>query len=749
MHKTHTRHFNKNKLALTVAFCIPFMAAAQVEELAVTEAKAVNEEESYKIEHSANVKLTQPIANTPRTVNVLSSQILEDQGVTSLNDALRNVAGVSTFGGGEGGGGVISASDKVSIRGFDAASNIYVDGIRDIAGYSRDLFNYEQVEVIKGSSSSLDGRSTGGGSLNLSTKRAQLRDFASVTGQADTFGTLRATADVNQQLNESTAARINVLLTDGGDTFDNGEENYQTLGLGFSGLHKISEQTDVTLDVFLMEQDNTPVLGLPFLTEAAANATGQAEGPIDSSYWDQYFGVKGRDFEEVSTQMVTLTVNHQVNDTLSLRSQTRIASNDKQSVLARPWWGAEVYDDNDVLIRDESGLLNATRLQALDEETDLFVTQLDALFSFGDANLSHDLVVGVEYAKEEKTSFGLDDNYSYLDGSGNTLASPTLDPFNLNNDLSVTGGLSRNGQDTTGDATTIGIYAFDTVKIGRHWQVDVNARYDDYEISGDSYGRRTGLATGLSAEDGYFSYGAAVSYLVSDAGNIYLSYSDAQQPPGTSLALSTTAEENAVKPENTTSIELGTKWELMDQQLLLTAAIFSTTKDVTDSYDIDTGDGTTVTVYGTSGEQKASGFELGAVGKLTESLTISASYVNLDTEISQSSDPDDIGDGLQAAPEDTASVWLTYTGMDDKLNLGGGLNYNSGETFWRQNRAYFTLDSYTTAFLMASYQFTDALKVQVNVDNLTDEEYVTDYSAKGHFLAGAPRNFSVFAKYDF
>ncbi|WP_017444844.1 TonB-dependent receptor [Gayadomonas joobiniege] len=749
MHKTHKNIFNKNQLAVTVAFCIPFMASAEVAELAVTEAKAVNEEESYKIERSANIKLTQPVANTPRTVNVLSSQILEDQGVTSLNDALRNVAGVSTFGGGEGGGGVVSASDKVSIRGFDAASNIYIDGMRDIAGYSRDLFNYEQVEVIKGSSSSLDGRSTGGGSLNLSTKRARLDDFASVSGQADSFGTLRATADVNHQLTESTAARINLLATDGGDTFDNGEENYQTLGLGFSALHQVNQQTDITLDVFLMEQDNTPVMGLPFLTEAAANATGESEGPINSSYWDQYFSVKGRDFEEVSTQMVTFTINHQINDTVSLRSQTRYGSNDKQSVLGRPWWGSEVYDDNDVLIRDESGLLNATRLQALDQKTDLFVTQLDALFSFENNNISHDLVVGVEYANEEKTSFGVDANYSYFDSNGNELDNPTLDPFNLNNQISVRGGLSRNGADTIGDATTFGIYAFDTIKIGQQWQIDVNARYDDYEITGDSYGRRTGLVTGLKADDGYFSYGAAVSYLINDNGNIYLSYSDAQQPPGTSLALSTTAEENAIEPENATTIELGTKWELMDQRLLLTAAIFSTTKDVTDSYDIEVSEGTTQTIYGTSGEQKASGFELGAIGQLTDSLSISANYVNLDTEISQSSDPDDIGDGLQAAPEDTASLWLSYTGLQDKLNVGGGLNYNSGETYWRQNYAYFTVDSYTTAFLMASYQVNEQLKVQVNIDNLTDEEYVTDYSAKGHFRPGDPQNFSIFAKYDF
>ncbi|MCU4677006.1 TonB-dependent siderophore receptor [Catenovulum sp. 2E275] len=735
------KHFTKTTLASTVALCIPFMVAAEeIQQLETTKANTISED-GYKVDQSSNVKFTQSIANTPKTINVISSQVLEDQGVTSLNDALRNVAGVSTFGGGEGGGGVVSASDKVSIRGFDARSNIYVDGIRDIAGYSRDLFNYEQVEVVKGSSSSLDGRSTGGGSLNLSTKRARLDSFNSVTARADSFGTGRVTADINQKVSDTTAARINLLYTDGGDTFDNGEENYQTLGLAVSGLYQASEKTDVTLDLFMMEQDNTPVLGLPFLTESAATATGQAEGPINSDMWDGYYSVKGRDFEEVSTQMYTLTVNHRLNDTVSLRSQTRLASNEKQSVLGRPWWNSG----------DEAHLLNATRLQALDEETDLFVTQLDSIWSFVGEGISHDLVVGVEYAKEEKTSYGVDANYVYSDANGNVLDNPTIEPFNLNNNIQVSGGLERNGNNNTGEASTVAIYAFDTIKLGEQFQIDLNARYDNFEIEGAGCsGRGTVVcSSGLNAEENFLSYGAAFSYLLSANANVYVSYSDAQQPPGTELALSTNADQNNLDPENAKTIELGTKWELFEQQLLLSAAIFSTKKEVVDSERLTDSEGNSVTNYYLTGEQESKGFELGAVGKLSESLSISASYVSLETEITQDLTADSVGNGLQGAPDDTASLWLSYTGMNDKLSLGGGLNYNSGETFWRQNRAYFTVDSYTTAFFMASYQFTDALKVQLNVDNLTDEEYVTDYSAKGHFRPGNPRSFSVYAKYDF
>ena len=737
MKKMNTK---KSALALTVTAAIPFgTALAQQENTAVQELETTKvqatEEAGYKVDETSSVKLTQPIANTPRSINVISERLLEDQGITNLNDALRNVAGVSTFGGGEGGGGVVSASDKVTIRGFDARSNIYVDGIRDIAGYSRDTFNYEAVEVIKGGSGSLDGRSTGGGSVNLATKRARLEDFGAVSGRYDSFENARVTLDYNKKLSENVAGRLNLLYSDGGDFFDNGVEEYQTTGAAGSLLYKVNEATDINLDVFVMEQDNVPVLGLPFLTSAAAEATGQPEGPIDSGLWDEYYSVPGRDFEEVSTQMYTLVINHKVNDVVTLRSQTRFGSNEKESVIGRPWWNSG----------EEANLLNAERLQALDEETDLFVSQLDAILSLESGALKHRVVLGAEVAEEERTSFGVTANYTYVDGQGNVLEAPTINPFDLQNNVFVTGGTTRSGNDTSGDASTVALYLLDTIKVGEHLQVDINARYDDFDISGSACGRRSGCFDGLDAQGSYFSYGAAVSYMPTENVNIYLSHSNSKQPPGVALALSTNAAQNAVRPENAVTTELGVKWQFFNDQLLVSGAVFETTKDVVDSQNIEDG----VTVYSLAGEQESKGYEVSVTGMLTDSLSISANYASLDTEVTQDTTADSIGNGLQASPDDTANIWVNYAAMDNKLNVGGGIYYNSGETYWRRNTAYFTVDSYTTLFLMASYQVTEDLKLQLNVDNLTDEEYVVDYSAKGHFRPGNPRSVAVFANYTF
>lgn len=741
-----TSGWKKQALALAITAAIPSagLMAEEVRQLPTSKASA-EAEEGYKVDKSSSVKLTQPIAKTPKTIDVVSGETLQDQGVTSLTDALRNVSGVSTFGGGEGGGGVVSANDKVTIRGFDARSSIYVDGIRDVAGYNRDLFNYEQVEVTKGASGSLDGRNTGGGSVNLVTKRAKLDDFGSVGASYDTADTKRVTLDGNKQLSDDTAARINLLYSNGGDALDNGVENYKTVAGAASVLFQASEQTSMTLDAMVMKQDNVPVLGLPFIKETNAASTGMAEGPIDSSRWDEYFGVKGRDYEKVNTKMLTFTVNHDVNDFISVRSQTRFGKNDKESVLSRPWWGSLTGDNDEY---DDTGLMRLDISQNLDQSNKLFVSQLDTTIALGSDDFTQDIVIGAEYAREDRTNYGVTGDFTYTGGIASSNPERTdvlFDPTVTNgaDSIRATGGLVRNGNDTIGKSTTLSLYAFDTLKFGEQFQVDLNLRFDKFKIEGDSCGRG-GCTENVDASANTFSYGAAFSWLPTDNGNIYLGYANAQQPPGTDLALSNNVGRNALDPEESKTLELGTKWELLDERLMLSAAIFKTTKTVTDSE----GRGTSAQYYLT-GEQESSGFELSAVGQLSDSVSLTTSYTSLDTEVTEDRTAEAEGLGLQGSPDDTASLWLSYTGMDDRLTLGAGGNYNSGETFWRRNTAYYTVDAYTVWSAMAAYQATDALKLQVNIDNLTDEEYVTDYSAKGHFKPGNPRSIKGSLTYNF
>ncbi len=711
--------FKRNILTLAVSAAIPaFAMAEEVRQLPMSEATAETEQ-SYKVDQVSSPKFTQSLVNTPKTITVVPGAQLEDQGITNLNDALRNVSGVSTFGGGEGGGGMISVSDKVTIRGFDARDSIYVDGIRDVAGYSRDTFNIEQLEVVKGASGSLEGRTTGGGSINLGTKHARMDNFGSVGLSYSEIETARVTADYNTMLNDSVAGRVNLLYSDGGDPLDNGVEDYETTGLAGSLLFDVSEKTNITTDVFYMKQDNTPVLGIPVLEDADGNAK-----LLPSSLEDTFWGVRGRDFEEVDTTMLTLRIDHQLTDDISLRSQTRWGKNEKQSVLGRP-----------SLQRDTDDMIQVSSIQSLDQENELFVTQFDATFHIETGSIVQDLVVGAEYAIEEKDSYGLSNNLVY--------SAPSF-PLSNPGSVSVTGSVDRNGNDSSAEGTTKAIYFFDTVKFSEQWMWDINARYDDYELEGSACsGRGTVTCTsGLSANSEYTSWGTAITFKPAENGSVYVGFSDSSQPVGTNVQLSTNEGNNSLDPQEAETWELGTKWELADGRLLLSAAYYETTKTVLDSE----GRGQPQFL---GGEQESNGYELGVVGNITDNLSISANFTKLETEVTQDTNPDTEGNGLTAAPDETANIWLTYSAMEGDLLLGGGANYSSGDSFWRQNRAYFETGSYTIASLMAAYQVNDSVKVQLNVDNLFDEDYVTDFSARGHYLPGTPRTAKVSLRYSF
>ena len=160
----------------------------------------------------ASPKFTAPLIDTPMSVTILPQSVMQETAAISLQDALRNVPGI-TFAAGEGG---TPTGDLPSIRGFSSAGSIYVDSMRDIGVQTRDIFDLEQVEVVKGPDSSIAGRSAGGGAINLVSKTAQFNDFLEAAGTYGSVGQYRTTLDGNVKLTDSIAARLNFMDMGGG-----------------------------------------------------------------------------------------------------------------------------------------------------------------------------------------------------------------------------------------------------------------------------------------------------------------------------------------------------------------------------------------------------------------------------------------------------------------------------------------------------------------------------------------------------
>jgi len=728
-------------LAMGVALVTCALNAQAAGELAVTKVQE-QKTSQYKVEKVATHKITTTLVDTPKTISVITADLLEDQGITSLNDALRNVSGVSTFGAGEGGGGDITTNDKLTIRGFSATKNIYIDGVRDVAGYSRDMFNYEQVEVSKGASSSFSGKGSSGGSVNLVTKHAKIdQEFNNVSTSINDASSMRLSADVNQTINDTTSIRINALIADGGDVFDNGVESYETKSLAGSVVIAVSDKTQITADAMYMKQDNVPMLGLPYVTHDVAGGLSLAEGALDSSLWNNYYGVEGRDKEEVEVMQATLLVEHQLSDHSKLRSTTRLATNDKYSVLSRPKFAyTKDVDGNKVY----NGDIDVTYLQLLDQDNELAVTQLDFITELRSGDVTHDLVIGGEYYKETVTTHALENN--------TTLSSNVL---SYGNPVAVTytGAIERAGDPAKKTGTGIALYALDTITFG-HWLATAGLRYEDYTAKGGdvTYWKKVdGKWTKPSVEHveasgGFLSYSASIAYKPNEHTSYYLGYANSQDPNGGNLSFKSSTEEQLVnasdvESEEAKSIELGAKWDLMDQRLQVNAALFITQKSVLDRDDVSR-------LYYLAGEQEVKGLELSIAGEISDDLSIMASYTHQKSKVIKDFNVDMVGDGLTAAPEDTASVWLNYV-ASNALTIAGGAQYTSGDIYWRKNKAYFDTGSTVLINAMAAYQVNDALALQLNVDNLTDKDYITDYSAKGHFRPGAPRSIKLGLTYQF
>lgn len=730
--------FSRSRLARAVAIgmaaaSFSAVAADAPRELKLTEVKEA-QQQSYKAEKASSPKYTTPLLETPRTINVITGDVLKDQGVTSLNDALRNVSGVSTFGAGEGGGGNITTNDKITIRGFSANNDIYVDGIRDIAGYSRDMFNYEQLEVTKGAGSTISGKGSAGGTINLVSKRAQEAEFTVLDASYDEAERLRLTLDANTQFADVGAGRINLLFTEGGDTLGNNIENYRSLGVAPSVSFNLAERTRLGLDLFYMEQDNRPMLGLPWVNEDAAQQIGRPAGPIDSQYWSNYYGVASRDFEKLDMLMATLVFDHEFSDSVRLIGQTRFGNNSKQSTLARPLFKST--RDPVTRLRSYEDLVDLTYVQNIDQENRLAVTQWDLQSNFSTGSIGHQLVTGVELYRETQEKYQLQDN--------RVLTTPYVSLDTPAPNQSFSGELVRVGKPAEVTGTGAAIYALDTLSLGEHWQVDAGIRWEDYSAKGSTYLRGGKFVEDVRSDGDFFSWSLGLSYQPNSYSNYYVAVANAQDPAGGNMAFSGRTEDqlsqyNALDPQESTNYELGAKWDLLQSQLQLTAAAFLTQKTVT-----DTDDNADVFL---AGEQQAKGLELGLTGAISDDLNLIAGYTWQETEVTKDFNPDTQGNGLTAAPEHSASVWLTY-GLD-ALTLGGGVQYSSGNVFWRQNRAFYESGDLYLVSLMASYDISEQLRVQLNADNLTDEEYVSDYSARGHFRPGAGRNIKLGVRYSF
>lgn len=668
--------------------------------------------DSYKPEKLESPRYTEPLRDVPQTITVVPRAVMEQQNATSLRDVLRNVPGIS-FQAGEGG---VPAGDNLSIRGFSARTDMFVDNVRDFGGYSRDPFNLEQVEVAKGPSSTSAGRGSTGGSINLVSKAPQLDRFYDASFGVGSEDYQRFTLDVNQLVTKSpvpgTAVRLNGMWNDAG-VAGRDVVNNERWGLAPSVAFGLGTPSRATLSYFHLEQDNIPDYGIPWVptNSGPLRAYGNKPAPVD---YDNFYGLKSKDFETTRTDIPTLLLEQDFGEQFSLRNLSRYGRNDRDSVITAPRFA-----------NANTGTTITRQNQSRDQVDSIFVNQTDFTSRFDTWKFNHTLVTSLEYAHESSV------NYSRT----GLVTQTTL--FNPNTDQVYTGDIRRNGVRAEGKSDSFAVSAFDTIKFGEHWQAQGGVRFDHFSTDYRSITNGRPRMDELSRTDEEVSWRAGLVYKPVQQGSIYAAYGTSFNPSAEGLTLSsaqTAANNIDTDPEESRTFEVGTKWDLFENRLSLSFAVFRTEK--TNARTEDPADPTDIIVL--DGEQRVDGIEIGAAGRLTEKWQVYGGYAYLVSEITQSNNPQEKGNELSNTPKNTFSLWTTYD-LPWNLQVGGGAQYTDSryssntEVNRREAPSYILFDA------MAAWNVSKNFTLRLNVYNLADEEYI-DRVGGGHFVPGAGRS---------
>lgn len=724
----------------------------------------------YKAGESASSpKFTAPLVDTPQTITILKEDLFREQAATTLTEALRNTPGVSTFYVGE--NGSTNTGDAVFMRGLDASSSIFVDGIRDTGSISRDLFNLESVEVVKGPSGSDVGRGSPTGYINLVTKQPKLRDSLSGSLGLGSASYKRLTADWNKALTgmPGAAFRLNVMAQDAGvagrDFIDNKSWAIApTFALG------LGTPTRIYADYLHVRQNNipdggVPTIGLPgYRTPDNAAYAGRRNFLNNASRVDSsnFYGTTS-DFDHVTSDMFTLRFEHQLTPDVLITNTSRYGKTTEDYLLTSfmgAGYSATGTTSTGFLATpnpaDPSSWTVTRNLPTSKDQTNEIITNhTNVRAAFKTGAFAHTLSSGAELTQEKQTSYGY-----FGQNVGGAGAWPAANLYHP--DPNVSGFTRiRSGAQAQATTTTVGAYAFDTMKINEWWQITGGLRIDHYNTDFSSTSLSTATSnptlpvntlvpTNLSKSGNLLSWKLAAVYKPAPNGSIYLGYATSQQPPGGANFTLSTSANNAgnpnYDPQKAKTSELGTKWEMFNRRLLLSAALYRT--DISNDIVQDPTDN----LYYQIGEKRVQGVELGAIGQITHAWAVTAGFTTMNTSVlSGPSTQADGSGGLPYTPSKAFTSWTTYR-LPIGLTVGGGARYVGGMkrgTDGAVGTPSFT-EGYWVVDAMASYPVSRNVVLQLNVYNLFDKDYVASINKSGYrYIPGISRSARLTANFLF
>jgi catecholate siderophore receptor len=694
----------------------------------------------YKAKKSADSRHTRPLAETPQTISVLTRSALDDAGMTDLKQILAAQPGI-TLGTGENGN---AFGDRYIIRGQEARSDVFVDGLRDPGMSTRESFAIEQLEISKGPNSSFAGRGTAGGAVNAITKQATLdHDFERVSASVGSDNHKRATFDVNKGFGDNFALRANALYGNE-DVPDRAPANRSRKGVALSGLWERDKDLSVTIDYYgLRTHDSMPDLGY-YLTGTVPNRAPAKNVPVYA---------QTSDFLRSNVDTVTARVTWTLAPDTKLTSLTRYGKSANSYVTTGANSGTR-YDGATGTAYTTAYIDNGhTGWQ----DIDYFAHQSNLRADRRLSGFKHEFIASAEYTDHKvvsgtfalansvpfncKTTAGIGANNAFC--WTNSAGTPVPD-------LSRQAGRSatRLGYNQDWHVKTLAVSAMDTVDLTERLTAFAGLRGDHFDLD---LIRRNNLTSVITGDYGYsdtlFNGHLGLTYKITPKLIVYGSAASAQDINGGEADSGTSSGyggavlyDNKIagaKPETSINLELGTKWNLLNDKLLATAALFQTTKsDVMEGADYDT--------IGTfnSGKNRVRGIEFGLSGNLTQDLSVQAGAAFLESKVLGSVNAVNIGRPLANFAKRTMSAQAKYQ-LTNAISFGGSARYESDRCGGQPDTAAgFTADgrcaqpvpSFAVFDVFGAYRFSRRMDVRVNVLNAANKDYFTAVYRSGSFL---------------
>jgi catecholate siderophore receptor len=656
------------------------------------------------------LKIPTPIINVPQSLSIITDEDVRKKGFKELGDIVKYTPGINTSLG-EG------HRDAVVFRGVRSTADFFQDGVRDDVQYYRPLYNVEQVEVLRGPNALLFGRGGTGGVINRVTKKpVNGQEFKTVDLGYDSFGASDIAVDVNTNLSDSVAFRLNVH----NDSLKNHRDFYNGERFGINPTLSVAldEDTDLNLSYEYIDHERFIDRGIP-----------TANGKPVEALSDIVFGDKDENLNTVEASVLRASLNHRFSD--STKGSLSLTSSSFEKMYQNTY--ANSYDlDTNVVQMD--GYHDPT-------ERDNLILSGSLVNELNFANMTHTILTGFETIKTDNSNLRYNTFWTSNDCSVSNYDRETFniaDPidFSVNANGVATAVEYQNScalkTSTETDISVTSFYIQDQIDVTDNLIVLLGGRYDKFDVKVDDIKN----ASSASRVDTEFSPRIGLIYKPQNNVSLYYSYSESFSPRSgeqyKKLSGGTAGSGETLKPDYYESSEVGIKFDL-NKSLSLTSAYFESESEIAD-YDGNSSE------YIAERGLSVEGFELELKGRVNDNLNVAFSYSNIDGETADGGQPREI-------PESTYSIWTTY---DVNPRFGWALGVvHQGESAVKDNNPTLLLPDYTRVDAAVYYELSNDLKLQLNLENLSDEVYFPHSHSTHQVAVGESRNIRFSLRKDF